>query len=119
VRSTVTKATLIAAACGIFLGLAAEALARPARCVLTGSTTYKGKCDFTPLTGNGGFSISPIGRKSFDDGIDPISVAKIAKDRAEVRGQTSLGINSRWGEATRSRTDPACWEGSDFKICVY
>jgi hypothetical protein len=115
----VIKAKILAAACAVSLGFVSEAVARPARCVITGSTVYKGKCDFNPMPGNGGFSISPIGQKSFADGIDPISVTKIDKETSEVRGQTSLGISSRWGDATRSKKDPACWEGSDFRICVY
>jgi hypothetical protein len=112
------KPTLIAA-CAASVLVASGALARPARCVLTGSIAYNGKCDFSPETGNGGFSLSPIKPKSFPAGIDPISVYKIDKETAEVRGLTKLGISSRWGEAKRSKKDPACWEGSDFRICVY
>jgi hypothetical protein len=115
----VPKSTLIAAVCAASVLLVSDALARPARCVLTGSVAYKGKCDFLPDPGNGGFAISPIRPKSFPAGVDPISVYKIDKDTADVRGLTRLGINSRWGEAKRSKKDPACWEGSDFRICVY
>lgn len=113
------KPTLIAAAGAVFALFAADALARPARCVLTGSVAYRGKCDFTPEPGNGGFALSPISPKSFPAGIDPIHVYKLDKETAEVRGLTRLGISSRWGEARRSKKDPACWEGADFRICVY
>ena len=91
--------------------------ARPVRCVLTGSIPYTGKCDFTHAGAS--FSLSPIGRASFPDGVNPVSVAIVAPGVAEVHGLTREGINSRWGEAHRSKRDPACWEGSDFRICAY
>jgi hypothetical protein len=91
--------------------------ARPVRCVLTGSVQYVGKCDF--IRGGASFSLSPIGRASFPGGINPVSVAIDTPGVAEVRGLTRDGINSRWGEARRSKKDPACWEGSDFRICAY
>ena len=91
--------------------------ARPVRCVITGSVQYAGKCDFT--RSGGSFSLSPIGRASFPGGINPVSVAIDTPGGAEVRGLTRDGINSRWGEARRSKKDPACWEGSDFRICAY
>ncbi len=94
-----------------------SAMARPARCVITGSVPYKGKCDF--MNSGASFSIAPIGRNSFPGGINPVSVAVVSPGIAEVRGLTREGINSRWGEARRSKRDPACWESSDFRICVY
>ena len=103
-----------------FMLLAATAAeARPARCVIAsaGSPTWRGACDFLAERG-GTFSVSPY-RGSFPDGIGSISVAIISPGVAEVRGLTSDGINSRWGEARRSRRDPACWVGEDFSICVY
>ncbi len=93
------------------------ALARPVRCMLTGSVHYAGKCDFT--NAGASFSLAPIGRASFPGGVNPVSVAIVAPGVAEVRGLTREGINSRWGEARRSKRDPACWEGSDFRICAY
>lgn len=114
------KAKILAASCAAALCLVSDAMARPARCVITSSgATYRGKCDFTPMPGNGGFGVSPIGRATFFFGVGPISVAKTSKETAEVRGLTKDGINSRWGEATRQKKDPACWDGGDFKICVY
>ncbi|WP_026222879.1 hypothetical protein [Methylocystis rosea] len=99
--------------------LIAEALARPARCVVNGAgaAPYNGKCEFSPETG-GSFSITPVGKSAFD-GATVISVSVTLPGVAEVRGLTRDGINSRWGEAKRSKEDPACWIGSDFKICVY
>ncbi len=93
--------------------------ARPARCVVAsaGSPTWRGACDFRAEAG-GSFSISPA-RGSFPGGIDPISVFMIRPGVADVRGLTRDGINSRWGEARRSRRDPACWVGEDFSICAY
>ena len=96
----------------------ASSMARPVRCLIAGAgLNYRGKCDFTPSGGS--FSISPIGRASFPGGVNPVSVAVVAPGVAEVRGLTREGINSRWGEARRSKRDPACWEGSDFRICAY
>jgi hypothetical protein len=113
-------AARIAAACALSVCLVAPALARPARCVITSpGAAYRGKCDFTAMPGNGGFGVSPIGRTYFFNGIAPISVVKTSTNAAEVRGLTRDGINSRWGEAARSKRDPACWDGDDFKICVY
>jgi hypothetical protein len=87
------RARIIAAACAAVLCLLTDALARPARCVITSSgATYRGKCDFTPMTGNGDFAVSPIGRQDFFFGIAPISVAKTSKETAEVRGLTREGI---------------------------
>ena len=94
-----------------------SAMARPVRCVITGSVAYKGKCDFT--NSGASFSIAPIGRDSFPGGINPVNVAIVSPGVAEVRGLTREGINSRWGEARRSKSDPACWQGSDFRICAY
>ncbi len=93
--------------------------ARPARCVITTADgVYKGRCDFSAEE-NGSFGISPLGREYFFGGINPISVYKTSAEIAEVRGLTKAGNNSRWGEAKRSKTDRACWQGTDFKICVY
>lgn len=99
--------------------LVANAQARPAKCVVIGNgmTPYDGTCKFTPDNG-GSFAIEPIGTPGFD-GVTLISVAIVAPGVAEVRGLTRDGINSRWGEAKRSKSDPACWVGDDFKICVY
>jgi hypothetical protein len=98
----------------------ANADAKPARCVVIGAgmTPYKGKCDFSADDGGGSFSITPTGEPAFG-GATVINVSVISPGVAEVRGLTRDGINSRWGEAKRSKTDPACWVGSDFKICVY
>lgn len=101
----------------LFGATAAEA--RTARCVVTseGNPTWRGACNFLAERG-GSFSITPL-RGAFLEGIEDISVSLISPGVAEVRGLTSDGINSRWGEARRSRRDPACWVGEDFSICVY
>lgn len=113
------RGTLAAFALAAAAFSATPALARPARCVVSGSDmpTWRGPCRFLPERG-GSFSISP-GRGSFGDGIDLISVSIVSPGVAEVRGLTDDGINSRWGEARRSRRDRACWVGEDFSICVY
>ncbi|TLG74038.1 hypothetical protein [Methylocystis sp. B8] len=97
----------------------ANADAKTAKCVVIGNgmTPYNGTCKFTPDNG-GSFAIEPSGKSGFD-GVTLISVAIVSPGVAEVRGLTRDGVNSRWGEAKRSKADPACWVGSDFKICVY
>jgi hypothetical protein len=95
-----------------------DASARPARCVIDSSgAKYAGRCDFQQE--GAGFSLSPLGRSGFPGGIDPIAVSVLSPGTAEVRGLTKEGVNSRWGEAKRSKKDPACWVGADFKICAY
>src|SRR6187200_1297946 len=109
---------LAAAGFGLFLAVT-PAAARPARCVLqsAGEPIWRGACDFIADRG-GSFGIQPA-RGRFPGGISDISVSITEPGVAEVRGLTRDGINSRWGEARRSRRDPACWVGEDFSVCVY
>jgi hypothetical protein len=80
---------------------------------------YKGKCVFSPEE-KGSFSLSnPNDNKPLLDEISMVNVYIIEKGIAEVRGLTTDGINSRWGEAKRSEKDKACWIGSDFKVCAW
>ena len=87
------------------------------RCRIDGGDTYDGPCLFVRENG-GSFSIQsengePIG------GALIISVSIVEEGEAEVRGLTPDGINSRWGAATRSEEEPACWTGVDFEICAF
>lgn len=111
--------TLLFALAPMLLFAATAAEARPARCVIAsaGNQTWRGPCDFQAEQG-GSFSVSPM-RGSFPGGISDISVSMVGGGVAEVRGLTSRGINSRWGEARRSSRDRACWIGSDFSVCAY
>ena len=113
------RVALAAFAFGLAVLAATPALARPARCVITaaGERAWRGPCDFM-ADGGGSFGIRPT-RGHFPDGIDLISVSLIRPGVADVRGLTPDGVNSRWGEARRSRRDRACWVGEDFSICVY
>ncbi len=80
---------------------------------------FDGPCRFLPDGKGGSFSLSALdGDSPLYGGILDVSVTVVAPGKAEVRGLTSLGINSRWGEARRSKNDPACWTGSDFEICA-
>ena len=99
---------------------AAQAKPRDAQCLVksAGAPDYRGPCRFTPEE-RGAFTIEPARRRSFANGITTISASMVAPGLAEVRGLTREGVNSRWGEARRSRRDRACWLGSDFSICVY
>jgi hypothetical protein len=68
--------------------------------------------------GNGGFSLTGIDQAEILETISMISVTVIDFGKAEVRGLTTSGINSRWGMARRSISSPGCWSGADFKICT-
>lgn len=117
VRKMVIGSVLAGFSLLAMIGASGSAMARPVRCVITGSIQYRGKCDFTRAGAS--FSLAPIGRASFPGGVNPVNVAIVSPGIAEVRGLTREGINSRWGEARRSKRDPACWDGSDFRICAY
>lgn len=101
-------------------GSAALAKPRSARCAISGGaeTPYKGPCRFEAEKG-GSFTVTPAGRRTFMGDVTSVSVYLVGSGQAEVRGLTTGGVNSRWGEARRSRRDPACWDGSDFRVCVY
>ena len=96
-----------------------EAKPRRAQCTVKsqGAAEYHGPCNFIPEE-KGSFTIEPVGRRSFPNGITSIGVWMVSPGVAEVRGLTRDGINSRWGEARRSRRDRACWAGSDFSVCA-
>ena len=113
------KMLLAAAAFAGLLLAAAPAAARPARCVIqsAGAPTWRGACNFIPDRG-GSFAVDPV-RGRCPGGASDIRVSLVSPGVAEVRGLTRDGINSRWGEARRSRRDPACWVGEDFSVCVY
>jgi hypothetical protein len=91
-----------------------------ARCLIkqSGVTTYSGDCAFH-LERGGSFSIRRSDDEPIQPGVTDINVSIVSPGVAEVRGLTTDGINSRWGAATRSTADGACWTGSDFEICAY
>ena len=94
--------------------------AKPAQCVIKtrGDIDFSGCCDFQMIDDNGSFLLHKPNGKILPEILD-IKVYVIAPGRAEVRGLTVRGINSRWGPAKRSVEDAACWVGSDFTICAY
>lgn len=98
----------------------AAAKPRVARCVLNAAVDapYRGPCRFLAERG-GSFSVAPVRAGTFFGDVTSVSVAILSPGVAEVRGLTTDGVNSRWGEARRSRRDKACWQGADFTICVY
>jgi hypothetical protein len=78
-----------------------------------------GPCSFRAEDRDGSFSLAALdGKSPLYPGTLVVSVAVVAPGEAEVRGLTADGINSRWGEARRSKADPACWTGSDFEVCA-
>ena len=114
-----TRATgafmLLVLACGV-------SQARDARCSITEGRriTFSGPCDFSPDGRDGSFSLSSRRPQVYLlKEISVLSISIIEPGVAEVRGLTSAGINSRWGEARRSQRDPACWVGSDFQVCAW
>ena len=64
------------------------------------------------------FSIAGINNSQLIPGILNISVSILGPGRADVRGLTTEGINSRWGSAVQDVKDPFCWIGTDFRICA-
>jgi hypothetical protein len=111
---------LVALAALIIAEGPAQARPREAQCLVkaAGARDYRGPCRFSPEK-RGSFTIEPVGRRAFGNGVTSISASMVSPGVAEVRGLTGEGINSRWGEARRSKRDRACWLGSDFSICVY
>lgn len=91
-----------------------------ARCELgnVNGETYKGPCVFT-LGAKGSFSVSRPGNARIieDDVIVMVEVTRPGV--ANVTSRTRAGTMLHWGRATRARTSPACWRGTDFWICVY
>jgi hypothetical protein len=122
VKSNLHKATQITA--GLILALSASssfAADRVVKCQIdsSGSPSFKGKCLFMPEKG-GSFSLQSVNRdRPIMEGLIDVNVQIIEKGVAEVRGLTTEGSNSRWGEARRSDKDKACWVGSDFRICAW
>jgi hypothetical protein len=79
---------------------------------------FKGQCLYLSEHG-GAFTLSALDKnKPLYDDITAVSIVMIKKNVTEVRGLTTQGINSRWGNAKRSQKNKACWVGSDFKICA-
>lgn len=105
----------------IILGaLTSSLFAKSALCTIesNGQTEFHGNCDFQAERG-GSFSIAQFDpNRPLYSSILFVSVSIVSRGVAEVRGLTTDGINSRWGEARRSQNDRACWVGSDFKICA-
>ncbi len=97
-----------------------SALAGKALCVIKGASNeilFRDQCIFEQFGGNGSFSIRAMSGLIVNR--ESINVYIIKPGMAEVRGLTTAGINSRWGEARRSNSDQACWIGDDFTICAY
>ena len=113
---------MITAASALLLTISAASpiMARSADCLIKagGETLFRGECGFQS-DANGSFAIHAGKSGRFLENIEMVSVSILSKGRADVRGLTDKGINSRWGSARRSRKDRACWVGTDFKICAW
>lgn len=96
----------------------AAAMAKTVRCDITSNEgRYAGPCRFTAEAG-GSFSVDPVGRRTIVGDILSVGVTVTAPGEAQVAGLTRGGVSSRWGAASRSRRDPACWIGADFRVCA-
>lgn len=94
---------------------------RPVQCTVTsaGQVEFDGTCMFS-AEGGGSFSLANVDPDAPLYGeVSIVSVTIVSPGTAEVSGLTIHGINSRWGEATRSRADGACWTGADFEVCAH
>jgi hypothetical protein len=105
---------------------AALAKGRVVDCAITSlpgnAVQFKGKCTFLPEAGGSFTLMDAKGRDTFYGSIGMVSVTLTGKDMAEVSGlvvDAGGAHNSRWGAATRSKTDGACWDGTDFRICAW
>lgn len=111
---------LLIAAGAIFA--AAPAAAKPARCVITSENRpmYTGPCEFKfDSASRGSFWVEGRSGKPLTRTIASVSVTLVDPATAEVSGSIVGGNTSRWGPATRSPKDKACWVGADFKVCAY
>ncbi|MEQ9663021.1 MAG: hypothetical protein RLN87_10775 [Parasphingopyxis sp.] len=81
-------------------------------------TAYEGRCLYAADGDDGSFAIRPVGADVFMDEVTSISVTIYEGDTANVRGLTTAGINSNWGDANPEAGDSNCWAGVDFTICV-
>lgn len=103
------------------LALCTTVQAKVAKCYIEndGVPVLNTKCEFKAEKG-GSFSLSNLNRnKPLFDTIIMVNVSIVDKNVAEVRGLTTVGINSRWGEYHRSQADKACWVDGLNKICAY
>jgi hypothetical protein len=87
--------------------------------VTSGTARYEGPCVFELAGSDGSFAVQKADESPMVDEVVVITVSIDGEGLAEVRGLTTDGINSRWGSAERSQTEPACWTGSDFEVCAF
>lgn len=120
------KSYLLAVLALVMLPTAALAKDRVVDCAVLslpdGAVQYKGTCKFMPEQ-DGSFALaSPSGKAKLYASIGIVSVTLTGKDEAEVSGlviDAGGAHSSRWGAATRSTKDRACWDGADFRICAW
>ena len=123
------KKSYIAAAIIACTAFSINAFAKEVRCKVTvgheledkyyGVTGFQGKCIFIAEK-DGSFDLSRKNGRSNSQTFYQVSVAITQKNVAEVwSANTRGGTALKWGTATRSITDRACWVGDDFEICAY
>jgi len=92
---------------------------RQAACVIKSAEGVQldGPCLFESEK-NGSFTLEPTRDDHLVPNVMSVSLTVTAPGQGHVRGLTTDGINSMWGEVKRSPSDPSCWAASDFEICV-
>lgn len=107
---------------GAALGLLpiSRAAAKTADCVVQsgGRVVLSGSCRFESEGKDGSFGLASGSGKPLFGEVTNLSVTVTKPGVAQVYGLTTSGVNSRWGEARRSKSDGACWVGDDFQICA-
>jgi len=92
--------------------IASPGLAKDATCEVTlGGARIDGACDFQPR-GGGSFDVTMKDGRNFD-GSPSLSLDVLRKGIAEIRSS-----DRSHGAASRSDSDPACWEGNGVTLCV-
>lgn len=85
--------------------------------VAEGKIQYNKEC-FVLNSKKAEFSIKPKKSDFFYSTITMLSLTLIDVNKYHVRGLTSYGNNSYFGDASKSDTSSNCWIGNDFTICI-
>ena len=99
------------------------AASKQARCriVMEGVERLSGPCQFSSLDRQGSFQLTSTRKNApLMPGNESVTVWIRSPGLAEVVTFTGQ-LTARWGAATRSNKDRACWvsEDSDFVVCAY
>jgi hypothetical protein len=112
-KKTLTLSLLIA--CAAF---SSSAFAKDAKCKITlnNEVVVNGTCSFKLIGNDGSFVLS--GKHGLYQDIEAFKVQMMSKDAAKVYAVGYDGDSNNWGKTTRSKSNPACWKGKTYQICV-